>query len=136
MISSALSGQFVAFWLFSLAALQLCLLSCREGRCSLETSFEMFKYMAMYSLTQFISVLILYTVDTNLSDFQFLLFDLVITTTVAVLMGRTGPAGELGLKRPLGTLISIPVLGSLIVQTSMILVVQLLSYFLIKAQPW
>ncbi|XP_066462433.1 polyamine-transporting ATPase 13A2 isoform X2 [Eleutherodactylus coqui] len=108
----------------------------REGRCSLETSFEMFKYMAMYSLTQFISVLILYTVDTNLSDFQFLLFDLVITTTVAVLMGRTGPAGELGLKRPLGTLISIPVLGSLIVQTSMILVVQLLSYFLIKAQPW
>ncbi|CAN2387990.1 P5-type ATPase cation transporter [Pristimantis euphronides] len=108
----------------------------REGRCSLETSFEMFKYMAMYSLTQFISVLILYTVDTNLGDFQFLLFDLVITTTVAVLMGRTGPASDLGLKRPLGTLISIPVLGSLIVQTSMILVVQLLSFFLMKSQPW
>ncbi|KAM3921896.1 polyamine-transporting ATPase 13A2 isoform 2-T2 [Leptodactylus fuscus] len=108
----------------------------REGRCSLETSFEMFKYMAMYSLTQFISVLILYTVDTNLGDFQFLLFDLVITTTLAVLMGRTGPASELGLRRPLGTLISIPVLGSLIVQTSMILLVQLVSYFLLVSQPW
>ncbi|XP_072011383.1 polyamine-transporting ATPase 13A2 isoform X2 [Engystomops pustulosus] len=108
----------------------------REGRCSLETSFEIFKYMAMYSLTQFISVLILYTVDTNLGDFQFLLFDLVITTTLAVLMGRTGPASELGIKRPLGTLISIPVLGSLIVQTSMILLVQLLSYFLLISQPW
>lgn len=34
----------------------------REGRCSLDTSFSVFKYMALYSLTQFISVLILYTV--------------------------------------------------------------------------
>ncbi|XP_069805161.1 polyamine-transporting ATPase 13A2 isoform X2 [Dendropsophus ebraccatus] len=108
----------------------------REGRCSLETSFQVFKYMAMYSLTQFITVLLLYTVDTNLGDFQFLLIDLVITTTVAVLMGRTGPANELGLRRPLGTLISIPVLGSLVVQTCLILVVQLLSYFLTESQPW
>lgn len=36
----------------------------REGRCSLDTSFSVFKYMALYSLTQFISVLILYTVST------------------------------------------------------------------------
>lgn len=34
----------------------------REGRCSLDTSFSVFKYMALYSLTQFVSVLILYTV--------------------------------------------------------------------------
>ncbi|XP_073512248.1 polyamine-transporting ATPase 13A2 isoform X2 [Phyllobates terribilis] len=108
----------------------------REGRCSLETSFEMFKYMALYSLTQFISVLILYTVDTNLGDLQFLLFDLVITTTVAVLMGRTGPADVLGIRRPMGTLISVPVLGSLIVQTCMILLVQLLTFFLIQSQTW
>ncbi|XP_063798171.1 LOW QUALITY PROTEIN: polyamine-transporting ATPase 13A2 [Pseudophryne corroboree] len=108
----------------------------REGRCSLETSFEVFKYMAMYSLTQFISVLILYTVGTNLGDLQFLLFDLVITTTVAILMGRTGPASELGLRSPLGTLISMSVLGSLIIQTSLILLVQLMSYYLITSQPW
>ncbi|CAI9600090.1 unnamed protein product [Staurois parvus] len=108
----------------------------REGRCSLETSFETFKYMAMYSLTQYITVLLLYTVDTNLGDFQFLLFDLVITTTVAILMGRTGPASELGIKRPLGTLISIPVLGSLICQTLLILLILLLSYFLTTSQPW
>lgn len=108
----------------------------REGRCSLETSFETFKYMAMYSLIQFITVLILYTVDTNLGDFQFLLFDLVITATVAILMGRTGPASELGIKRPLGTLISIPVLGSLICQTLLVLLVLLMSYFLTTSQPW
>lgn len=37
----------------------------REGRCSLDTSFSVFKYMALYSLTQFISVLILYTVGVH-----------------------------------------------------------------------
>lgn len=35
----------------------------REGRCSLVTSFGLFKYMALYSLIQFASVLILYTVS-------------------------------------------------------------------------
>ncbi|XP_068097680.1 polyamine-transporting ATPase 13A2 isoform X2 [Hyperolius riggenbachi] len=108
----------------------------REGRCSLETSFEVFKYMAMYSLTQFISVLIMYTVDTNLGDFQFLLIDLVITTTVAILMSRTGPASELGLRRPLGTLISISVLGSIVFHTLLIILVQMISYFLTTSQPW
>ncbi|XP_053865396.1 polyamine-transporting ATPase 13A2 isoform X2 [Malaclemys terrapin pileata] len=33
----------------------------REGRCSLVTSFGVFKYMALYSLVQFVSVLLLYT---------------------------------------------------------------------------
>ncbi|KAM5127417.1 polyamine-transporting ATPase 13A2-like, partial [Mantella aurantiaca] len=75
-------------------------------------------------------------VDTNLGDFQFLLFDLVITTTIAILMGRTGPASELGSMRPLGTLISIPVLGSLICQTLLILLIQLLTFFLTTSQPW
>lgn len=38
---------------------------CREGRCSLVTSFSLFRYMALYSLIQFCSVLILYTVSTG-----------------------------------------------------------------------
>lgn len=33
-----------------------------EGRCALVTSFGIFKYMALYSMVQFASVLILYTV--------------------------------------------------------------------------
>lgn len=37
----------------------------QEGRCALTTSFETFKYMAMYSLIQFMTVLILYTVSTK-----------------------------------------------------------------------
>ncbi|KAM6241044.1 polyamine-transporting ATPase 13A2 isoform 2-T4 [Porphyrio hochstetteri] len=108
----------------------------REGRCSLVTSFGVFKYMALYSLVQFVSVLLLYTINTNLSDFQFLFFDLIITTTVAVLMGRTGPAQELGVERPQGALISILVLGSLLLQTALLITVQVLSYFITVSQSW
>ncbi|XP_068772417.1 polyamine-transporting ATPase 13A2 isoform X4 [Struthio camelus] len=108
----------------------------REGRCSLVTSFGIFKYMALYSLVQFVSVLLLYTINTNLSDFQFLFFDLIITTTVAVLMGRTGPAKELGVERPQGALISILVLGSLLLQTALLITVQVLSYFITISQSW
>ncbi|XP_067423675.1 polyamine-transporting ATPase 13A2 isoform X2 [Emydura macquarii macquarii] len=108
----------------------------REGRCSLVTSFGVFKYMALYSLVQFVSVLLLYTINTNLSDFEFLFFDLVITTTVAVLMGKTGPAKELGTKRPQGALISILVLGSLLLQTALLITVQVMSYFITVSQSW
>ncbi|NXA26080.1 AT132 ATPase, partial [Ibidorhyncha struthersii] len=108
----------------------------REGRCSLVTSFGVFKYMALYSLVQFVSVLLLYTINTNLSDFQFLFFDLIITTTVAVLMGRTGPAQELGVERPQGALISVLVLGSLLLQTALLITVQVLSYFITVSQSW
>uniref|UniRef100_A0A803VX10 ATPase cation transporting 13A2 n=1 Tax=Ficedula albicollis TaxID=59894 RepID=A0A803VX10_FICAL len=108
----------------------------REGRCSLVTSFGVFKYMALYSLVQFVSVLLLYTINTNLSDFQFLFFDLVITTTVAVLMGRTGPAPALGVRRPQGALISGLVLGSLLLQTALLIAVQVLSYFITTSQSW
>ena len=54
------------------------------ARCALVTSFGVFKYMALYSMIQFASVLILYSNKTNLGDTQFLYIDLVITTTIAV----------------------------------------------------
>ncbi|XP_032157631.1 cation-transporting ATPase 13A2 isoform X3 [Mustela erminea] len=120
----------------SMASIECVPMVIREGRCSLDTSFSVFKYMALYSLTQFISVLILYTINTNLGDVQFLAIDLVITTTVAVLMSRTGPALALGRARPPGALLSIPVLSSLLLQVALVAGVQLGGYFLTVAQPW
>ncbi|XP_015268069.1 PREDICTED: probable cation-transporting ATPase 13A2 [Gekko japonicus] len=108
----------------------------REGRCSLVTSFVVFKYMALYSLVQFVSVLLLYTINTNLSDLQFFFFDLVITTTVAALMGKTAPAKELGPERPQGTLIHPVVLGSLLLQTGLLVAVQVICYFITVSQRW
>uniref|UniRef100_A0A671PY13 Probable cation-transporting ATPase 13A2 n=1 Tax=Sinocyclocheilus anshuiensis TaxID=1608454 RepID=A0A671PY13_9TELE len=88
----------------------------KEGRCSLVTSFSLFKYMALYSLIQFASVLILYTEKTNLGDLQFLFFDLVLVTVLAIVMGRGGPSDELHPQRPAASLLSLPILSSLLLQ--------------------
>ncbi|XP_069775027.1 polyamine-transporting ATPase 13A2 isoform X4 [Narcine bancroftii] len=108
----------------------------REGRASLITSFGVFKYMAMYSMIQFVSVLILYTINSNLGDWQYLYFDLVITTTVAILMGRTGPAKQLAAQRPVGSLINITILGSLLLQTVLVVLIQVLAYSVTTTQSW
>lgn len=75
-------------------------------------------------------------INTNLGDVQFLAIDLVITTTVAVLMSRTGPALALGRARPPGALLSVPVLSSLLLHVVLVAGVQLGGYFLTVAQPW
>lgn len=75
-------------------------------------------------------------INTNLGDLQFLAIDLVITTTIAVLMSRTGPAQKLVRARPPGALLSVPVLGSLLLQVALVAGIQLGGYFLVVAQPW
>ena len=57
------------------------------SRCALVTAFGIFKYMAAYSITQFVSVIILYEKSSNLSDFQFLWIDLFLITTLALVFG-------------------------------------------------
>jgi len=108
----------------------------KEGRCALVTSFGVFKYMALYSMVQFISVLVLYTLHTNLSDNQFLYIDLAITTTVAVLMGWTGPHPHLVAKRPPGSLIAGPNLFSIFSQIMLSMGVQVGAYFYLTTMGW
>lgn len=108
----------------------------KEGRCALTTSFGVFKYMALYSMIQFISVLILYSNKTNLGDTQFLYIDLVITTTVAVLMGRTGPWKTLVAQRPPGSLVSGHTLMSVAVQILACLAGQLGAIFYLQSRSW
>lgn len=52
-------------------------LICCSGRAALVTSFGIFKYMAVYSLTQFVSVIILYTIQSNLGKFNLHYFSLL-----------------------------------------------------------
>lgn len=108
----------------------------REGRCSLVTSFSLFRYMAMYSLIQFSSVLILYTMRTNLADLQFLFFDLILVTVLALVMGKGGPSEILHTSRPPASLWSLPVLGSLLIHASLIVLGQTGAILFTRAQDW
>ncbi|XP_024860631.1 polyamine-transporting ATPase 13A2-like isoform X2 [Kryptolebias marmoratus] len=108
----------------------------REGRCSLVMSFSLFRYMVLYSVIQFFSVLILNTVKTNFGDFQFLFCDLFLVTALAFVIGRGGPREELAPCRPPGRLRSLPVFGSLFLHSCMIILGQLAAYFITTSENW
>ncbi|CAH1772705.1 unnamed protein product [Owenia fusiformis] len=108
----------------------------KEGRAALVTSFGIFKYMATYSLCQFISVLLLYWIGANLTDFQFLYIDLALLTTLSITYGRTGAYPKLVRERPPVSLISTAPIMSLFIQMSAMLAVQVGTWFYVKEQPW
>ncbi|CAK6955037.1 cation-transporting ATPase 13A2 isoform X2 [Scomber scombrus] len=108
----------------------------REGRCSLVTSFSLFRYMALYSLIQFSAVLILYTVKTDLADLQFLFCDIVLVTLLAIVMGKGVPSKELHHCRPPASLLALPVLGSLFIHACMNILGQLAALFITMSQDW
>jgi len=81
-------------------------------------------------------VVILYTNRTNLGDTQFLYIDLVITTTVAVLMGRTKPWNVLVKQRPPGSLVAGVTLFSIFCQILATLAAQLVTQFYLQSQVW
>ena len=45
--------------------------------------------MAAYSLTQYASVIQMYEIDSNLTDFEYLYIDLALITTFAFFFGQT-----------------------------------------------
>jgi cation-transporting ATPase 13A2 len=108
----------------------------REGRAALVTSCGVFKYMALYSIVQFVTIIILYTSNSSLSDGMFLYIDLFITTVVAVFMGHTGAYKTLVKKRPSSSLVSVPNITSLLLHIAIIIGVQALVYVYLSHQPW
>lgn len=108
----------------------------REGRAALVTSFSVFKFMALYSLAEFISAAILYGFESNLGDLQYLYIDLVLILAFAFVMGFTGPHPRLVKPRPPGSLAGVHVLLSLLVQVVLLLLFQLGALFYLQAQSW
>ncbi|KAJ3281726.1 hypothetical protein HK104_011310, partial [Borealophlyctis nickersoniae] len=108
----------------------------REGRAALVTSFTCFKYMALYSLIQFTSVSLLYSLAGNLGDFQFLFIDLALIIPVAVFMGQSGPYSRIHRKRPTASLVSKKVLTSLIGQVVIQAAFQMWIFVWVRRQPW
>lgn len=109
----------------------------RESRAALVTSFGIFKYMAGYSITQFVSVMILYNIYSNLSDFQFVYIDLFLITTMAALFGfNRAYTGPLAPSPPISALFSVLPVFSLLSQLAIAIGVQVGVLFYTKSQPW
>ena len=108
----------------------------REGRSALVTSFGVIKFICMYSLTQFTSVIILYSINAGITDFEFLYIDLILATLMAFVFSQTEPYPDLYKKAPQNKLIGVRPIGSLIGHMFIILAVQLFTFFFIKSQTW
>lgn len=109
----------------------------REGRAALVTSFGIFKYMAAYSLTQFVTVMILYSIDNNLTDIEYLYIDLFVITVFAFFFGRTEAfEGPLVKQPPILSLISLSPILSLLMQLAVVIAVQWASFYWVQQTPW
>ena len=101
----------------------------KEGKCSLVTSFQIFKYILLYSLIQFISVTILLLNDSYLADWQFMAEDLFLITPLAFLMPLTPAYDKLTYHRPVSSLFSFNIISSILLQTMCVGAFQVGSYF-------
>ncbi|XP_006820847.1 polyamine-transporting ATPase 13A3-like [Saccoglossus kowalevskii] len=96
----------------------------------------MFKYMALYSIIQFVSVMILYSIMSNLGDIMFLYIDICIITVVAILMGRSEAYDKIVTKKPLTHLMTTPILVSILLQILVQVAIQTAAFYILKAQVW
>ncbi|XP_021372586.1 probable cation-transporting ATPase 13A3 isoform X2 [Mizuhopecten yessoensis] len=107
-----------------------------QGRAALVTSFGIFKYMACYSLTQFISVCLLYWIGANMTDFEFLYVDLILVSTLSITFGRTEAHPKLAKEPPPFSLTSVLPILSLVIQISIQMSVQVFCFYHVQTQPW
>ncbi|EGT45878.1 hypothetical protein CAEBREN_18457 [Caenorhabditis brenneri] len=108
----------------------------KEGRCALVTSYSVSKYMAAYSLNEFLSVMLLYNDGTNISDGQFLYIDLVLITLVALFLGNTAASTKLSAIPPPSRLATSAFYFSVFGQLFLNIATQVPGYVLVRAQKW
>ncbi|XP_055351131.1 polyamine-transporting ATPase 13A3-like isoform X2 [Paramacrobiotus metropolitanus] len=102
----------------------------KEGRAALVTSFGIFKYMAGYSLTQFFSVIVLYSIATNFSDLQFTYVDIFQVLILSATFGRSKAHPHLSRTPPPTSLITFVPLFSLFSQVIIVFGFQLAAFFI------
>lgn len=108
----------------------------QEGRAALVTSFGLFQMMLCYSLTEFASVMLLYSIDSNLSSLQFLYIDVCLVLHFAASFGRTRPHPTLAPHPPPASLFSPVPMASMALFMLLAAGAQLLSLHLIRAYDW
>lgn len=109
----------------------------KEGRCALVTSVAIFKYMAAYSLVQFASVLTLYSINSNLTDIEFLYIDLFMISIFAFFFGKTESyVGPLVKQTPLNSLISVTPIASLVLHLVLAIGFQVTGWVYLQQQDW
>ena len=106
----------------------------KEGKCSLAASIQVFKFVMLDSMTQFISVTLVMIYRSYFSDFQFLLGDLIISFPVVSFYLVTDPANKLTHKYPISGILTFPVLISISLQMAYVFFFQFCGNLLLNGR--
>jgi cation-transporting ATPase 13A2 len=108
----------------------------RYGRAALATSFQCFKYMALYSVIQFTSLTIVYAFQIDLSNADYYYIDIVTILPISFTMAFSGAYKKLTVQQPTGRLISVPILTSVIGQAVIQIMCQVSVVIILFTEPW
>ncbi|XP_077472055.1 polyamine-transporting ATPase 13A3-like isoform X2 [Stigmatopora argus] len=108
----------------------------RQGRGALVTTFCVFKFITLFSLILFCGVVLLYAVLSNYGDWQYFLVDTVMLCLIVFTMSLNPPWEKLARRRPPDSLLSAPVLSSLLFQVFNCLLFQLFAFIFVRQQTW
>jgi len=108
----------------------------REGRSSLATSFQLFRFMALYSMTQFTTAILVTFNASFLGNWQYLYEDLWIVFPLVILLGQSRSAKSLAKKRPSGRLFSIFNLSSTMSHIALTIAFQIIIYMRLHQMKW
>ena len=104
----------------------------KEGKCALVTSLQIFKYILLYSLIQFISVSLLIIIDSYLSDWEFMASDLFLISPLAILIPLAPASSKLTYHKPVSSLFSFSIIFSMAMQTLCVGFFQIGCHYLTK----
>jgi cation-transporting ATPase 13A3/4/5 len=107
-----------------------------EGRCSLDTSYLIFKFIIVYAFVQVFAVNLMYSFGGSVGNYQYLIQDLLFTTVLAGTMGFTRPAKKLTSQRPPERLMSAGIWFPVIAQFVVCATFQLAALIMLAHQPW
>jgi len=106
----------------------------RIGRAGLDLSVELFKYIMLFACIQFTTVCILYQSTSNVSDTQWVYYDMCGVVPITILLWWTDASDKLAPSLPFGSLLSYPILISIIGQMIIQASGQVGVYFMLRGQ--
>jgi len=104
----------------------------REGKCSLTTSIQTFKYMMLYSMIQTICVVLVAIYSSEVTDNQFLISDIFLIFPLELFLSMTKPYFELTYHYPIMNLVSFPIIISILIHTLIVFAFQFGGYKILK----
>ncbi|XP_056421372.1 probable cation-transporting ATPase 13A4 [Hyla sarda] len=108
----------------------------KEGRAAIVTSFCMFKYMAMFGLTEYVNTLLLYWQRNIFGNNQWLIHDFAIVFVIFFTMSSTPAYPKLAPYRPPGQMISPPMLFSVFFNVLFTIAMHTYAFLMVQHQPW